>query len=110
MSLSRETSFTPETLWAPRRPGKLLCLPFLADGKTKAGLYALHHEKKLKSLAVVLETNTTNVAEPGDIVLIREGFSEELTTSEGDFFWLVDETAVITILDNLTLDEPNAKT
>ena len=98
------------TFWRPRKPGKALAVTFLGDGVTPSGIVALHHKDKYKMLAAVIEVNDTEVVEPGDIILYREGFAEDLITSEGDVFCLIDETNIITILDNFSLEQESKAT
>lgn len=93
------------TYWKPRLQGKLMVVPFLADGITPSKIAVLHDARKFKSLAIVIETNNTNVASHGDVILYKEGFAEEFCDSVGEMFFLVDERDVVTILDNLTLEE-----
>ncbi len=100
-----QTQAPTEVFWRPRKGGKFLAVLFLSDGVTPGGLVGIHHERKLKNLAMCIETFQTNTVEPGDVVLYKEGFAEDLITADGDVFCLIDERDVITIFNNMFLEE-----
>ena len=95
----------PDTLFKPRKPGKVLAIKFLGYGATPSGLVVLHDERKFKMLAIVVETNETQAVNPGDVVLYKEGFADDFTTQEGDELCLIDETNIITVFENFFLQD-----
>jgi hypothetical protein len=87
--------------WRPRVSGKLMAVPFLADGVTLSGIAVLHDERKFKSLAVVINVHECKTAIPGDVILFKEGQYEELSDASGEKFYWLDETAIVLVLENL---------
>jgi co-chaperonin GroES (HSP10) len=82
-----------------------MAIPFAADGVTPGGIVIVHAERKFKSLAIVIETNTARSCDCGDIVLYKEGFADSFIDKTGEEFFLIDEGHIVSIFHNITLQE-----